>query len=385
MSVPVHNHVFLFAPPWGPVEHRPHHLMRAIVRLYGGRVLYVEDVGIEIIQKVLAVLRLLRKIDKNLYAMRTFPIFSESHSPLAAGINRRMRSFIVKLVSKILDMKDIVLWHWPGHSYRYIGILGEKLNVYDSAGEISLYNWPTSQVRENEKNLLQKVDLVFVATEPLRKITEVDNPHSYVIAQAVDPKFYLSIVSKTLTEQPELATLSRPILGFTGNIHEWIDCDLLRQVALQRPNWQIVLIGPVREVGKTKEEIAKLQGLPNIHLLGSRAYAQLPGYMAWFDVCLIPYKLTEITEVSETVKFYEYLACGKPIVSTQLPPLKKWSDVVYLAGSPKEFIDMVEMALDEPSSKSIHRRELAQKNTWDIRIETAMRLIHEAWIRRYGL
>lgn len=379
------DHIYLFAPPWGPIKHRPHHLMKAFAAGFGAKVLYIEDTGDRASIAWFPPWRLLRKVEPDLWAMKRFKIIPyQSKTRWSSAINKRAFAMTVRLFTKLLEMSNIVVWHWSPQSHEYVGAFGEGMTIYDNACETSLFTWAPASVREDEKSLLHKADLAFAATEPLMHMAALDNPHSYMIAQAVDMETFQRASIKASNRPPELTSVGAPILGFTGNIHEWIDGDLIRDVAVQRPSWQIVLIGPVRDVGDTLKEVAKFRDLSNVHMLGAKDYDVLPHYISWFDVCLIPYKLNDTTKVSETVKFYEYLATGKPIVSTALPPLRRWGDAVFLAANPQEFVECVEKALKEPPSSQERRRGLARKNTWDSRAKTAIELIREAWIKKYG-
>lgn len=386
MNTGIHfDHIYLFAPPWGPIKHRPHHLMRALASGFGAKVLYVEDTGNRAAFAWLPPWRLLRKLEPGLWAMKRFKLIPfESKKKWMQSVNRRAVALAVKLFARILGMKNIVAWYWSPLFHEYVGMFNEDVAICDNACETSLYTWASAKVREDERALLRKTDLAFAATEPLMQRAAADNTHAYVLAQAVDLETFQRAARRGDDKPAEFKLLNGPILGFTGNIHEWIDGALLREVAVQRPSWQLALIGPVRDVGDTLKEVAKFRDLPNVHMLGPRDYETLPSYVSWFDVCLIPYRLDEITKVSETVKFYEYLATGKPIVSTDLPPLRKWGDAVYLAGNPAEFIECVEKALREPPSSQERRRGLARINTWSSRAELATELIREAWIRKHG-
>ena len=379
------DNILVFAPPWGLIKHRPHHLMRAIIKSSRGKVLYIEDTAMGAYRAWLRFWSIVRKVEPRLFVMKSFKLIPyQSKISWAPRINMRIFAFAVRLVSKIMGLRNVVLWHWSCQSHEYTGMLGEKLVVYDSVCETSLFSWTTPEIRAMERELLRKSDLAFAATEPLRQIAAVDNPDTYLVSQAVDWDYFEKASEKTGGKPAELASLKGPIIGFTGNIHEWLDGTTLRVCAQKKPEWQIILIGPVRNIGETQKEIAKIRDLDNVHLLGAKPYDQLPRYVAWFDVCIIPYRLNKTTLVSETVKFYEYLATGKPIVSTALPPLKRWSDVVYLADSPEEFIECIEKALQEPPSSAARRRQLARENTWDARAQTAIKLIQDAWVRKYG-
>jgi len=358
--------------------------MKAFVR-QGAKVFYIEDIGRRASLAWIPPWRLMRKAQNGLWTMKRFKIIPyQSRVRWMSAFNNRVFAMTVRLFTKLLGMKNLVVWHWSASSHEFVGAFGEGIAICDNACEASLFSWASAKTREDEKIMLHKVDLAFAATEPLMRMAAGDNPHAYVIAQAVDVEAFQQPSKKNMAKPPELMSMGAPILGFTGNIHEWMDGDVIRELAVQRPSWQIVIIGPVRNIGDTLKEVAKFQNLPNVHMLGERDYDVLPKYVSWFDVCLIPYKLNDTTKVSETVKFYEYLATGKPIVSTALPPLRQWGDAVYIAENPREFIECVEEALREPPSSQERRRALAMENTWDSRAKLAAELIREVWIMKYG-
>jgi len=117
-------------------------------------------------------------------------------------------------------------------------------------------------------------------------------------------------------------------------------------------------------------DLEPVQGLANVHLLGEKPYAELPGYFAYFDVCTIPFKIVPLTLATNPVKFYEYLSAGKPVVSIDLPELAIYSDDCYLAHNGKEFVAQLEAAMaqkDDPE-KIARRIALAKDNSWDARV-----------------
>src|SRR5207249_4443843 len=140
----------------------------------------------------------------------------------------------------------------------------------------------------------------------------------------------------------ELQHLPGPLLGFFGTLAPWIDTELLKQVARAFPHGSIVLIGPVWID-------CEIPNLPNVHWLGPRSYADLPRYAAHFDVGLIPFRINTLTAYVNPLKLLEYLALGLPVVSTPLPDLSCFADVVHQATNHDDFVDQVRLALDNRS------------------------------------
>jgi GT2 family glycosyltransferase/glycosyltransferase involved in cell wall biosynthesis len=159
----------------------------------------------------------------------------------------------------------------------------------------------------------------------------------------------------------------RQVLGYYGAIAEWFDAELVARLSAAFPHTEIVLIGAdTAGVGK------RLSGCANVHLTGEKPYAELPQWLAGFDVCLIPFRVTELTLATNPVKAYEYLSAGKPVVSVDLPELQQFGDLVYRARDADEFMTQVAQALAEtvdmasPAAVSLRQRrtEFAAGQTW---------------------
>lgn len=157
-----------------------------------------------------------------------------------------------------------------------------------------------------------------------------------------------------------------PIIGYYGAIADWFDCDILVKLVKEFPKASIVLIGQVDNT-EVKEIAEKYR---NIILLGEKPYAQLPSYLQFFDVCIIPFKLTSLIKATSPVKIYEYLAAGKPVVTTNMPELEDYKSVIYKTSTPKAFTQAVKQALIEKSNTiKKTRQEIAKQHTWEMRAQ----------------
>ncbi|HEX8967344.1 MAG TPA: glycosyltransferase, partial [Chloroflexota bacterium] len=152
----------------------------------------------------------------------------------------------------------------------------------------------------------------------------------------------------------------------------WVDVKLIAQLARARPAWSFVLVGPVGI------DVSPLRGLANVHLVGPRAYASLPGYLAGMDVGLIPFERSTLTYHADPIKAYEYLAAGLPVVATDLPALRRLSHVVRLAGTPAEFLEQLDAAITEGrDARHAERQAEAARHSWTARFETIERLLDQ--------
>ena len=162
-----------------------------------------------------------------------------------------------------------------------------------------------------------------------------------------------------------LKGIKKPIIGYYGAIAEWFDSGLIEYVASQRPDWSIVLIGHT-----FGSDIRKLKKFKNVYFLGEKPYGELPKFLYWIDVCMIPFKINELTLSTNPVKFYEFISSGKPVVAVRLPELLPYADILYLSKDKEDFIKNIETALKEKDKDLIGRRiNLARSNDWDRRFD----------------
>lgn len=223
-------------------------------------------------------------------------------------------------------------------------------------------------VLAEEIELLRRSNLVVASAKLLVKDAQEYNQNTCYIPNGADNENF----SRPAATNPLLVKgIRAPVIGYFGALDRWVDLELVYTVAGRRPEWQFVLIG------SGLEDVSQLAALPNVHLLGELPYAQLPDYLAHFDVCIIPFRSLPVTAATNPVKLYEYLAAGKPVVASGLPEIK---DLLFvrLAGTPEEFEDAIATGLhqDSPALQQ-QRREFARQNTWQERFAAYDQAIHE--------
>lgn len=158
------------------------------------------------------------------------------------------------------------------------------------------------------------------------------------------------------------------VIGYFGALDFWLDCEALRRCAEAHPEWMIRLIGRVEH-----QPVFELKKFPNIEFVGEVPYSRLPEYLKDFDVALIPFQVTPLTEAANPIKLYEYFSSGVPVVSTKLPEVEDYKDLVYIAGDPETFVKQVENALAESDPALRARRvAVAQNETWKSRAEALL-------------
>lgn len=227
-----------------------------------------------------------------------------------------------------------------------------------------------------EKILLQRADVIFATTTPLFQYLYPQNPHTHLVPNVADAPFFAQAQNPNLEVPKDLENIPHPRIGFIGAVAEYkLDLSLIREVANRQPQWHWVLVGPITEKDNSK---SSLSNIANIHLLGHRLYGQLPAYIKGFDVCVIPYKMNKYITSCFPIKFFEYLASGKPTITTPIPALMEYRQLVPLARDASSFIRETKKLLrgDDPKARQA-RIALAFKNTWEKRMNNMLEIIYE--------
>ncbi len=256
-----------------------------------------------------------------------------------------------------------------------------SLVVYHCVDEHSAFPGFVSPevVKGYDDELTRRADLVITTAENLRLSREAINPHTYTVLNAADVEIFNQALDPDLPLPADMAAIPAPRLGVVGMHDSRLDLDALEAIAQADPSWQIVLIGPVKS-GQVDE--ARLRPWPNIHLLGEKARANLPGYLKGMAVALVPYKANELTRNIFPLKLFEYLAAGLPVVVGGLPELRRFVGVIGVADGPSDYPRLVQRAIAEDGpDKRASRVSLAAENTWDHRVEEISGLVEEALIR----
>ncbi len=239
--------------------------------------------------------------------------------------------------------------------------------------------WRGLLVEELEADLLRRADVVLCSARGLydAKRASAMGPIE-LVRNGADVEDFLP---SGRAVPADLATLPRPVIGYVGAVAEWVDFELLRAVALARPGWSIVLVGPVfrgQSMGDARA-LAPIIGLPNVHLFGPRPYAEVPAYVEAFDVATIPFVLNGLTADTNPIKVYEYLAAGVPVISTPLPEVEQMTGV-SVAGDAGAFVRAVEESLStrHDADSTATRIAAARENSWEARAAHAWRAISSA-------
>jgi len=261
-------------------------------------------------------------------------------------------------------IRDYILWYYTPMALDCTGHLSPLVTVYDCMDELSAFKGAPAALREREDELFRRADLVFTGGQSLYEAKRDRHPSVHAFPSSIDREHFAR--ARTPIEQPgDQDMLPRPRLGFFGVIDERLDIELLDAVAQARPDWHLVMVGPV-----VKIDPAILPRRGNIHYLGAKSYAELPAYIAGWDLALLPFARNESTRFISPTKTPEYLAAGRPVVSTSIRDVvRPYGDagLVRIADTPEEFVRAAEAAMAEDAGSDWLARvdKYLAGNSWD--------------------
>jgi glycosyltransferase involved in cell wall biosynthesis len=274
-----------------------------------------------------------------------------------------------------LDMRHPILYVWHPALADAVGHFGESLVVYHVYDEYLSFRMTPDQkaaLQAQERRLLKRADVVFAASEALSERRRQYNPATYTVGNGVDYALFSQARDDATPVAVDLAGIPHPIIGCVSTQTAFMDLRLLEAVFRRRSDWSFVFVGVERtRAADAGPDLAALQALPNVHFLGHRSLGELPRYLKAFDVCALPYAMTDVTLVaSSPLKLYEFMAAGKPIVCKPLPLPPAARPLVEFADEADDWISATERALGDADPQRVAARQAeASANTWEQRVE----------------
>jgi glycosyltransferase involved in cell wall biosynthesis len=322
-----------------------------------------------------------RRLAENLYLLATFPFIPGGEfSPLISRTNWNLERTFLRSAMKRLGFQNPILWMFAYNANPLIGKLGESLSIYFCNDAFSLLvdsKTLQKRVMALEKDLLKEVDIVFTVSEKLSQEKSHFHSSVHTIHHGVDINLFQK--SGNVGRPADIPTKS-PVIGYSGVIRYMLDLEMIGFLADKEPNWNFVLVGPVTESrADFYAQVEALKQRPNVHFLGSKRAEDLPPYINAFDICLLPYVLGEVsTYYAAPLKFYEYLASGKPVVST-VGPRQYDRDVVRNCSTKEEVHAAIQDALSKDSPElATKRKTLAAENSWERRVRQIDEVLSQA-------
>jgi glycosyltransferase involved in cell wall biosynthesis len=271
-------------------------------------------------------------------------------------------------------VSDYWAWFYTPMAVPLASCLKPRGVVYDCVDDFAQLPDAPRQLVQRENALFKRADLVFTAGRSLFNAKRNRHPDVHCFPGSVDAQHFANAQG----EHPLHADIPRPRLGYSGVIDDRINLQLIDAIATARPEWNIVMVGPV-----VKADATKLPRRDNIHWLGPQSYDDLPRLISGWDVCLLPYALGDATKSISPAKTLEYMACGRPAVSTSIRDIvEPWGHLVRVADTPEGFIADIEMLMARTKEQQDeHARQLAQavaQTSWDRTADGMAELIAQA-------
>jgi glycosyltransferase involved in cell wall biosynthesis len=342
---------------WGFVFQRPNHLLSRFSKHQ--RVFFIEEPifydGEDKLQ--------IENYNENLFVVTPHMKNNLSEQQVA----KRQKKFIDNLFTN-MNIEKYFSWYYTPMALPFTNHLKPELVVYDCMDELSAFKFAPPQLTILEKQLFKKADVVFTGGQSIYESKKNAHHNIYPFPSSID-KHHFGKARKIKEEPDDQKHIPHPRFGFFGVIDERFDIDLIDTVAKAKPDWHFVLLGPI-----VKIDPASLPKYDNIHYLGGKKYEELPNYIAGWDVAMVAFAMNESTRFISPTKTPEYLAAGKPVISTPIRDVvRPYGDnkLVHIVNNADEFITAGEGELNKK-----------RKNTWLKKVDNF--LLYNSWDRTWG-
>jgi glycosyltransferase involved in cell wall biosynthesis len=349
---------------WGFVYQRPQHLLSRFARK--GRVFYFEEPT--------------HHDEGPRYEVTPDPqsgvnvvVALLPHGATPEEANRLQKIFLDDLIWKY-EIDDYVAWYYTPMMLGFSSHLQPKLIVYDCMDELSAFRGAPPEMSEREAELFRRAALVFTGGQSLYEAKRNQHRDVHAFPSSVDVAHFAQ-ARTGLPDPADQASIARPRIGYCGVIDERMDLALIDALAERRPDWQLIMLGPV-----VKIDPATLPRRPNIHWLGGKKYAELPAYLSGWQAAMLPFAQNESTRFISPTKTPEYLAAGLPTVSTSIRDVVRpygERQLVHIADTADEFVIALERALDQRGDAAWQQQvdRFLSGNSWDSTQERMANLI----------
>jgi glycosyltransferase involved in cell wall biosynthesis len=299
---------------------------------------------------------------------------SPGRAPAIATLNQRL----VPLQVRALGRPGSAPIHWMSHPDQLgqLGRYGERLVCFDWMDRHAAFRQGAarSRMEANERAMVVSAGLVFASSVELVELGRAWGANPRLVQNGVEFEHFSPVASAAVLEHATIRAIPRPRMLFYGTLSARIDADLVARCARAEPTWQFVIAGP-----SAGADLSALAPVPNVHILATWPYAELPRLLAGADVCMLPFRHDDMTRAIDPVKVYEYLAAGKPVVATTIPEIRKFGDLVSTADGVEGFLGAIREHIAHGSSATMvaRRQEFARQNTWDLRADQIASALRE--------
>jgi glycosyltransferase involved in cell wall biosynthesis len=347
---------------WNFVYQRPQHLLSRLAKRW--RVIFIEEPVLQAEHSKLEQFQPAAGVEVwRPHVTGDVPGFHDDHLPAL------QRLVTDALAEQAID--DYWIWFYTPMALPLATGLTPRGVVYDCMDELAAFKNAPRQLVQRENALFKMADLVFTGGRSIYNAKRSRHPDVHCFPSSVDAQHF----SKANQDHPLQAAIAHPRLGYCGVIDERINLRLIEEVAMARPDWQIVMVGPTAKI-----DPAALPRQANIHWLGQQSYDDLPAFISGWDVCLMPFALNEATRYISPTKTLEYMACGRPSVSTSIRDVvEPYGQLVQIADTPQGFVASCEEILQRSREEQLaHARALSEvvaRTSWDSTAQAMAELV----------
>ena len=362
--------ILCFSHDWSGDPLSKTHLMRLLAR--DNRILWVNSIGYRrptaskadvsrAWKKLVAATAPIKEVEPNIFVLNPLAVPAYGQ-PRIRDLNRHLLRFQVKRAMRKLGFNPPVNFVFNPAAAIIAGTLGETQVIYYCVDEYSAFTGVSAvSIAELEEQLLRRADAVIVSADLLYASKVKINSRTTLVRHGVDFSHFRKALDPATEVPQEIRNLPRPVIGFFGLIADWVDVDLMAEVARHFSGGSLVVLG------KSTTDISKLTSLPNVHVLGRKPYEDLPAYCKGFDVALNPFRLNELTLNANPLKVREYLAAGLPVISTPIPEVEVLG-LCRIAEGVDATIAEIESALVDPGP-SLQRSDAIRHESWEARLD----------------
>ncbi|MBN2208376.1 MAG: glycosyltransferase [Candidatus Coatesbacteria bacterium] len=347
---------------WYEVWQRPQHFTSHLSTKF--KVCFLSPVPVHHIvgQARLWLGRRMKRISDNLAVFAPLLLPGENKISLIRAINRLLWVSYVREAAMTLRMPKPVFWLNFPFNERLVKAIPFRSVVYDVMDEFVEFSMAPRNAAAREAKVLEAASFVSTGTYALFQKKKALHANVEYIPCGVDFELFNGVVMRRPPAPSDFPKVQGATFGYFGSLNERIDGKMIEDVARRRPSWTFVMIGPVHRSYSADRQ------LRNVHYLGLKGYRSLPAYLAYFDVCMMPYKITEATSHISPVKLLEYFASGKPVITTRIPDvLRFYESLVWVVDDANDFITKAEAILRTKSGGQFNPApfiEVARRRSW---------------------
>lgn len=371
--------IICFSNDWDGDPLSKKHIMTRLARR--NRILWVNSIGNRnptasvkdarrVARKLKAFFSGCREVAHNIHVIS--PVAIPFHgNALARRINRHLLVWMLRGAARKLGFQRPITWTFLPSSADVVGRLGEQMVVYHCTDEFSQFSDHSKDATlDSERRLIEKSDRVIVSAERLLSSKAKHHPDARLVCHGVDVEHFRKACDPLTRIPDDIARIPGPIVGFFGLIADWVDLELIRCLALMRPSIHFVLIG------KIATDTSALTSVPNVHFLGQKSYADLPGYCRRFDMAILPFAINELTLNANPLKLREYLAAGLPVLATSIPEVERFRRLVRICTTTEEFVvHLDELIAQKATGPRMEMSREMDSESWDEKVEEMSRIV----------